>query len=99
MIVVSAVNPDDIAGLATTVWRAFEMSLVKRRERWSELFADLREHESHGWRDEFLHALYAARRHRSQDNRPFDNAIFRFVRRKASVDIKTDRGPLLAQSP
>lgn len=53
------VNPFDIDGMAKATSRALDMSLDERRERWSELVSEIRDHDVHGWRDDFLCALLA----------------------------------------
>ncbi len=53
------VNPFDIDGMAKATSRALDMSLDERRERWSDLVSEIRDHDVHGWRDDFLRALLA----------------------------------------
>lgn len=58
------VNPYDIDGVAKALQRAIAMPDDERRERWSEMITEVREHDVHGWRDDFLRALLATRRRR-----------------------------------
>lgn len=92
------VNPYDVDGMATAMRRALEMSLEERRERWSELIAEIREHDVHKWRDEFLRVLFETRHHQIRANLQSDDATVPFVRRDALNVNKPDRGPFLAQS-
>ncbi|MFO1209438.1 MAG: trehalose-6-phosphate synthase [Amaricoccus sp.] len=51
------VNPHDIAATADAIHRALAMSLEERRERWTELARNVREHDIAWWRRRFLAAL------------------------------------------
>jgi trehalose 6-phosphate synthase len=53
------VNPYDIAATAQAIQRALQMSLGERRERHAALLAQVRTHDVHRWRREFLAALSA----------------------------------------
>jgi trehalose 6-phosphate synthase len=56
------VNPYDVGGTAKAMQQALEMSIDERRERWSEMITELRAHDIHGWRDEFIRVLLTASR-------------------------------------
>lgn len=56
------VNPYDIDGMAAAMRRALVMCLEERRERYREMISELRDHDVHGWREDYLRALVAAHR-------------------------------------
>lgn len=56
------VNPHDADGVALAIRDALEMPLEERHARWAEMMADLREHDVHYWRNQFLEALRSTRR-------------------------------------
>ncbi len=51
------VNPYDIDGTADTIQRALQMPLEERQARHQKLLKNIREHDVHWWRREFLNAL------------------------------------------
>ena len=51
------VNPYDIHGTASAIHRALTMPLGERTERHAALLKQIREHDVHGWADDFLRAL------------------------------------------
>ncbi|MDP9046444.1 MAG: alpha,alpha-trehalose-phosphate synthase (UDP-forming) [Pseudomonadota bacterium] len=53
------VNPYDIPATAQAIQRALQMSLAERRERHAALLRQIRTHDVHRWREEFLAALSA----------------------------------------
>ncbi|MDN2565555.1 trehalose-6-phosphate synthase [Aquibium sp. A9E412] len=54
------VNPYDVDGLARAMRRALAMPHAERRARWAEMIAELRAHDVHRWRRDFLAALVSA---------------------------------------
>ncbi len=63
------VNPYDVGGMAKAMQQALEMSLDERRERWSEMITELRAHDIHGWRDEFIRVLLTTSRRLAPESR------------------------------
>ena len=53
------VNPYDIPATAQAIQRALQMPLAERRIRHAALIAQIREHDVHAWRSDFLGALAA----------------------------------------
>jgi trehalose 6-phosphate synthase len=51
------VNPYDTQGTADAIQRALHMPLDERRARHERLLAEVRRHDVHWWRKEFLDAL------------------------------------------
>jgi len=58
------VNPFDVDGMAAAMGQALDMSRDERHARWSEMIVELRAHDVHAWREDFLHSLFEARSHR-----------------------------------
>jgi len=53
------VNPYDREGVAEAIWRALEMKLEERKERWEAMMATLRRNDAQAWRRRFLDGLAA----------------------------------------
>jgi trehalose 6-phosphate synthase len=53
------VNPYDIPATAQAIQRALQMPLAERQERHAKLLAQIRKHDVHAWRRDFLGALAA----------------------------------------
>jgi len=51
------VNPYDVDGMAESLATALTMRKGERRERWASMMAQLRRHDIHRWRNDFLEAL------------------------------------------
>ena len=51
------VNPYDVSATAQAIERALRMPLAERRERHAALLKQVREHDVHAWRSEFLRVL------------------------------------------
>ncbi|MDX1421891.1 MAG: trehalose-6-phosphate synthase, partial [Kiloniellales bacterium] len=58
------VNPFDVDGMAAAMGRALDMPRDERHARWSEMIVELRAHDVHAWREDFLRSLFEARRDR-----------------------------------
>lgn len=69
------VDPYDIGDMAMAMRRALYMSLDERRERWSEMITEIRDHDVHGWREDFLCALSGAARYRSTGDHCADPGV------------------------
>ncbi len=55
------VNPHDISGTADSIYRALEMPIEERRERWSDLDRVVREQDIDWWRRKYLKSLESTR--------------------------------------
>jgi trehalose 6-phosphate synthase len=51
------VNPHDTGEVADAIHRGLTMPLRERRARWRSMMAQLRRHDVHSWRNDFLNAL------------------------------------------
>jgi len=51
------VNPYDVEGVAETLQRALTMPLAERRERWSSMFARVRQYDVTAWQKSFVDQL------------------------------------------
>jgi len=51
------VNPYDVDGMAESLATAMTMRKGERRERWASMMQQLKRHDIHRWRNEFLEAL------------------------------------------
>jgi len=58
------VNPYDIEGMASTIYRACTMPEDERRPRMGRLRREVRRHDIHRWAGEFLHAAREGTAHR-----------------------------------
>ena len=56
------VNPFDVEGMAEAIWRALEMPLFERRERWEAMMRVLERNDITAWREGFIGALSRCRR-------------------------------------
>ena len=63
------VNPFDVDGMAAAMGRALDMPRDERHARWSEMIVELRAHDVHAWREDFLRSLFEARRDRPTSRR------------------------------
>ncbi len=54
------VNPHDPEGVAEAIWRAFEMPLGERKERWRAMMRMIERNDITAWREAFVRNLAAA---------------------------------------
>ncbi|HER19901.1 MAG TPA: trehalose-6-phosphate synthase, partial [Chromatiales bacterium] len=80
------VNPHNIEGVATAMCEALEMPRRERRARWSEMIAELRKHDIHDWRDNFLRTLEDARRWQEYKRPPYPMAAISTAGRQREED-------------
>jgi trehalose 6-phosphate synthase len=59
------VNPYDVEGVAEALQVALTLGLKERKERWNAMYEQLRTHDVHYWREQFLDSLAGVRKRRA----------------------------------